>query len=224
MDMMMNLFSVFDPATSLGMNLNWVAAILGMVLFPASKWGSASRSMAFMDLIMGKLYKEMQALFSFKNKTVAVIFSALFLFVMFNNMMGLLPYIFTPTSHLAVSLSVALPLWLGYFSYGWVMSAKCMLAHLVPLGTPMMLMPFMVIIESVSSLIRPLTLAVRLMANMIAGHLLLTLISSAVSMESSLFLLGVIFMQVVLVILEVAVAIIQSYVLVILSVLYSSEI
>nr|ASN74443.1 ATP synthase F0 subunit 6 [Armadillidium vulgare] len=222
--MMTNLFSVFDPSSSMGLSMNWVSLILGMFLIPFSKWVVNSRWVVMMELLVMKLYSEMKVLFSSNSKMVAVIFSALFLFIMFNNIMGLTPYVYTATSHLAVTLSLALPLWLGYFMFGWVMNCKWMLAHLMPQGTPGLLMPFMVIIESVSSLIRPGTLAVRLMANMIAGHLLLVLVSSSVVGLSALMFWGIVLTQILLVVLEVAVAIIQSYVLVILSVLYSSEV
>nr|APU89545.1 ATP synthase subunit 6 [Porcellio dilatatus petiti] len=222
--MMTNLFSVFEPTSGLGLSLNWVSLSLGLLVYPLVKWGVSSRAMEFTATIYNLLYKEMNPLLSSKGKISALIFISMFFFIFWMNLMGLTPYIFTPTSHLAVTLSLALPLWLGYFSYGWVKNLSWMLAHLMPQGTPLALMPFMVVIESVSSMIRPLTLAVRLMANMIAGHLLLTLISSSaqVLMAGSLVCIGV--FQILLVVLEVAVAAIQAYVFVVLSVLYASEV
>lgn len=97
------------------------------------------------------------------------------------------------------------------------------MSHLVPLGTPAPLIPVMVIIESVRSVIRPFTLAIRLAANMIAGHLLLTLLGRQGSLElrrkGSLVLVSL----VALLTLECAVACIQSYVFTILSSLYLGE-
>jgi F-type H+-transporting ATPase subunit a len=97
------------------------------------------------------------------------------------------------------------------------------LAHLVPVGTPYILMPLIVIIELVRSLIRPLTLAVRLAANIVAGHLLMTLISSPLvhsePLASRLILSGLI----LLIVLESAVAFIQAYVFRILRALYLGE-
>jgi F-type H+-transporting ATPase subunit a len=97
-----------------------------------------------------------------------------------------------------------------------------MFAHLVPTGTPGALMSFIVLIELIRRVIRPITLSVRLAANIIAGHLLLTLVSSAISLSPLLILiiLGVISLAV----LESAVAIIQAYVFSILSVLYVEEV
>jgi len=99
-----------------------------------------------------------------------------------------------------------------------------MLAHLVPQSTPGALMPFMVVIETIRNIIRPLTLAVRLMANMVAGHLLITLLGNQTTLTSGLIFLSLILTQIILLTLESAVAIIQSYVFAVLSTLYAREI
>lgn len=99
-----------------------------------------------------------------------------------------------------------------------------MLAHLVPLGTPPVLIPFMVLIETVSNVIRPGTLAVRLAANMIAGHLLLVLLGNQGPSLSSSLLRILLVTQILLLTLEGAVAIIQSYVFAVLATLYSREV
>lgn len=100
-----------------------------------------------------------------------------------------------------------------------------MFAHLVPQGTPSVLIPFIVLIETIRNIIRPGTLAVRLAANIIAGHLLLTLLgNTGPSITSSLILSILIFSQILLLTLESAVAIIQSYVFAVLRTLYTREI
>jgi F-type H+-transporting ATPase subunit a len=99
-----------------------------------------------------------------------------------------------------------------------------MLAHLVPLGTPGVLMPFMVLIETTRNVIRPGTLAVRLAANMIAGHLLLVLLGNQGPSASSTILSLLLVTQILLLTLESAVAVIQSYVFAVLATLYSSEV
>lgn len=144
--------------------------------------------------------------------------------IIFNNFLGLFPYIFTRTSHLTLTLALALPLWLSFIIYGWVNHTQHIFAHLVPQGTPAVLMPFMVCIETIRNIIRPGTLAVRLAANMIAGHLLMTLLgNTGPSLSYSLvsLLIGA---QIALLVLESAVAIIQSYVFAVLSTLYSREV
>ena len=98
-----------------------------------------------------------------------------------------------------------------------------LLAHLVPVGTPRFLIPVIVIIETVRNVIRPLTLSIRLAANIVAGHLLLTLLGSQGPFlrlfNLSLLIIGLF----ILLLLEVAVACIQSYVFTILSSLYLNE-
>jgi F-type H+-transporting ATPase subunit a len=137
--------------------------------------------------------------------------------------MGLVPYIFTRTSHLSITLVLALPLWLGRMVWSIVFQYNSLLAHLVPTGTPTLLIPVMVVIETVRSVIRPITLSIRLAANMVAGHLLLTLLGSQgpnlAGLTLSLLFVGLI----LLLLLEVAVACIQSYVFTILSSLYLNE-
>jgi F-type H+-transporting ATPase subunit a len=77
-----------------------------------------------------------------------------------------------------MTLSLAFPLWLAFMIYGWFNHTRHILAHLVPLGTPGALIPFIVLIETTRNVIRPGTLAVRLAANIIAGHLLLVLLGN----------------------------------------------
>jgi F-type H+-transporting ATPase subunit a len=99
-----------------------------------------------------------------------------------------------------------------------------MFAHLVPQSTPGALIPFMVLIETVRNVIRPLTLAVRLIANIVAGHLLITLLGNQTAISSNFILLTLLGTQILLLTLETAVALIQSYVFAVLSTLYAREI
>nr|YP_010417548.1 ATP synthase F0 subunit 6 [Junonia intermedia]USF17616.1 ATP synthase F0 subunit 6 [Junonia intermedia] len=224
--MMNNLFSIFDPSTNiLNLPLNWISTFIGLMFIPYSFWFIPNRHFIVWNFISNKLHNEFKTLLGnnkFKGSTF--IFISLFFFVLFNNFLGLFPYIFTSTSHLNISLSISLTLWLSFMIYGWINNTQHMFIHMIPQGTPSILMPFMVLIETISNIIRPGTLAVRLTANMIAGHLLLTLLSSTGTNMSNYFLIILIFIQILLLILESAVAIIQAYVITILSTLYSSEV
>nr|YP_010946457.1 ATP synthase F0 subunit 6 [Caeparia donskoffi]WGO57175.1 ATP synthase F0 subunit 6 [Caeparia donskoffi] len=225
--MMTNLFSVFDPSTSFfNISLNWLSTILGLLLIPSSIWLIPSRHYFLWNMILLSLHKEFKMLIGYKSilKGSSFIFITLFSLIMFNNFLGLFPYVFTSTSHLSMTLSLAFPLWLSFLIFGWINNSQHMFAHLVPQGTPPILMPFMVCIETISNLIRPGTLAVRLAANMIAGHLLLTLLGNTGPSLSIYMLNLLIITQIALLILESAVAIIQSYVFAVLSTLYSSEV
>nr|QRV62397.1 ATP synthase F0 subunit 6 [Deronectes parvicollis] len=224
--MMTNLFSTFDPSTNiLNLPINWISTLLGISLIPMIFWFIPSRfSMLWIKIII-TLHKEFKTLLgNFNHKGSTFIFISLFSFILFNNFMGLFPYIYTSSSHMSMTFSLALPMWMSFMIFGWINHTQHMFAHLVPQGTPPMLMPFMVCIETISNIIRPGTLAVRLAANMIAGHLLLTLLGNTGPMMNSIMISFLIMTQILLLTLEFAVSIIQSYVFAILSTLYSSEV
>nr|ALO70335.1 ATP synthase F0 subunit 6 [Atheta sp. 2 EF-2015] len=221
--MMTNLFSSFDPSTNI-FSLNWLSTFLGLLFIPSMYWLIPSRWNFLWIKIIMILHNEFKILLGTKIKGSTLIFISLFSVIVFNNFLGLFPYIFTSSSHLVMTLALALPLWLSFMIYGWLNNTIHMFAHLVPQGTPPVLMPFMVLIESISNIIRPGTLAVRLAANMIAGHLLMTLLGNTGSSLSLLMINILIITQLLLLILESAVAIIQSYVFAVLSTLYSSEV
>nr|UDD74606.1 ATP synthase F0 subunit 6 [Monodiamesa sp. 1 CZ-2021a] len=224
--MMTNLFSVFDPSTTIfNLSLNWLSTFIGLLMIPCSYWFMPSRFNIIWNNILLTLHKEFKTLLGPSGHNGSTfIFISLFSLILFNNFLGLFPYIFTSTSHLTLTLSLALPLWLSFMIYGWINHTQHMFAHLVPQGTPSVLMPFMVCIETISNIIRPGTLAVRLTANMIAGHLLLTLLGNTGNSLSMFLITFLIIGQIALLVLEAAVAIIQSYVFAVLSTLYSSEV
>nr|AEP27512.1 ATP synthase F0 subunit 6 [Barynotus obscurus] len=222
---MTNLFSTFDPTTNLNLSLNWMSMILGIIIMPPMFWVIPSRiNMLWIKLIL-TLHNEFKNHIKTENfKGTTLIFISLFTFIIFNNSLGLFPYIFTCSSHMSFTLALSLPLWLTFMFYGWCKNTTHMFAHLIPQGSPKILFPFLVIIETASNIIRPMTLAIRLTANMIAGHLLVTLLGNMGSILNFYMLNILIILQILLLILEMAVAMIQSYVFSTLSTLYSSEV
>nr|AML60301.1 ATP synthase F0 subunit 6 [Mesembrinella sp. ACMJ-2016] len=224
--MMTNLFTVFDPSSSIfNLSLNWMSTFMSIIMIPSVYWLMPSRYHIFWNNILTTLHKEFKTLLGPMSYTGSTfMFVSLFSMILFNNFMGLFPYIFTSTSHLVLTLTLALPLWLCFMLYGWINNTQHMFTHLVPQGTPAVLMPFMVCIETISNIIRPGTLAIRLTANMIAGHLLLTLLGNTGPSMTTMLLSMLIITQIALLVLEMAVAMIQSYVFAVLSTLYSSEV
>nr|QEJ81481.1 ATP synthase F0 subunit 6 [Luciola sp. FM20] len=223
--MMTNLFSSFDPSTSMKLALNWISTTLGLFMLPSMFWITPSRINFMWIKIFSTLNNEFKTILKMKKmKMSSMMFVSMFSLILFNNFLSLFPYIFSSTSHLILTLTLSLPLWFSFMIYGWLNNSIHMFAHLVPQGTPTILMPFMVCIETISNIIRPGTLAIRLTANMIAGHLLLTLMGSTGNKLSLLMINILIITQLLLLLLESAVAIIQSYVFSILSTLYSSEV
>nr|AVT44059.1 ATP synthase F0 subunit 6 [Podagrion sp. JY-2018] len=222
--MMMNLFSIFDPSSSMNLSLNWFSSLYLILFLPLNYWFIYSRYNMIWLMLFNYLNKEMKMLLSNNmNMMNILMFISLFSMIMLNNFLGLFMYLFTSSSHLVFSLGLSLMFWVAYMLYGWINHMNHMFIHLVPQGTPSVLMVFMVLIESISNIIRPGTLAVRLSANMIAGHLLMTLISSTGVSLSLLLLLLMLLSQSILIILELSVSFIQAYVFMVLSVLYSAE-
>nr|QXX99448.1 ATP synthase F0 subunit 6 [Aconurella prolixa] len=217
--MVMNLFSVFDPATGI-FSLNWLSMML-ILTIPSPFWNLPSKSLIIILIVFKSLTKEI--IMHINKIEPTIMFLSMFTFIMVNNLMGLVPYVFTATAHLTFSLTLALTIWMSLMIYGWLKKTNNMFIHLVPVGTPYPLMPFMVMIESISNIIRPGSLAVRLTANMIAGHLLMTLLGNNLS-NSFINMLMMMWLFMGLMMFELAVAFIQSYVFMTLSALYSSEI
>lgn len=221
---MNNLFSVFDPQAFFGLSLNWVSSII-ILLLPSSFWLSSNKNKLLLKSIIMYIYKETNNHLSpIPSPGMAQFILSLFIFILLNNFLGLFPYIFTSRTHLTFTLSLRLTFWLGYFIVRTIININNFLRHLVPLGTPYVLLPFIVVIELVRAVIRPFTLCVRLAANIVAGHLLLCLISTPIvssSLSIGILIIGGLYL---LRVLEVAVSFIQSYVFSTLSSLYISEI
>nr|YP_009107163.1 ATP synthase F0 subunit 6 [Eulimnogammarus vittatus]AIT99447.1 ATP synthase F0 subunit 6 [Eulimnogammarus vittatus] len=219
--MMTNLFSIFDPSTPNFLFSNWVSMFLFIFLMPSFMWKYSSRPKFFSFTLTTYIFKEFKPLI--KKSSYFLIFPVTFFtFIAYNNLFGLAPYIFTGTSQLVFTVTLALPIWLTLMFYGWLNNTSNLLIHLIPQSTPVFLMPFMVLVETVSNMIRPLTLAVRLTANMVAGHLLIVLLNS--TDLSYILLTPLVFSaKQMLLLLELAVAFIQAYVFSVLVTLYASE-
>lgn len=223
--MITNLFSIFDPTTNYNLNLNWLSCLLVLLIIPLKFWLLPNNYSLIYKKIIILLYNEFKVIVNIKNNNkFNIIFISLFSFIILNNFLGLFPYIFTATRHLTLNLTLALPLWFSLLLYGWIKKTNHIFTHLVPQGTPFVLIPFIVCIESIRNIIRPITLTVRLTANIIAGHLLLTLLREIGPNLNPLLSPIIIISASILLTLESAVAIIQSYVFSVLITLYSSEI
>ena len=147
----------------------------------------------------------------------------LFMFVLFANMVGMLPYSFTVTSHIIVTFALAAIVFIGITILGFIKHGFKYLEIFVPKGVPIILLPLIVIIEIISYLSRPVSLSVRLFANMMAGHTMLKVFGGFVI---SLGLLGgwlPLGFSVALTGLEILVAFLQAYVFAILTCIYLND-
>nr|YP_009058790.1 ATP synthase F0 subunit 6 [Selenops bursarius]AIM52656.1 ATP synthase F0 subunit 6 [Selenops bursarius] len=218
----MSLFSVFDPTSYFGMTMNWIIMILIFVYFPVKYYLMSGGLFLMFKLIYDSISKVFTEVSMPRHIGLNFLSVMVFMYLVVSNLMGLFPFVFTSTAHPMITLGMGLVLWLSFFSMGWIMNFKNSSAHLVPEGSPIILAPLMVLIESISHFIRPFTLSIRLAANMMAGHLIVGLLSS-ISMIGMFGFLSSLFLQSTLMILEFGVAIIQGFVFSILLLLYATE-
>nr|APD82842.1 ATP synthase F0 subunit 6 [Stenella longirostris] len=221
-----NLFASSMIPAMLGIPITTLIIMFPTMLFPTPNRLINNRMIAIQQWLTKLTSKQLMITHSPKGQTWSLMLISLFLFIASTNLLGMLPHSFTPTTQLSMNLGMAIPLWAGTVFIGFRNKTKMSLAHLLPLGTPTFLIPMLVMIETISLFIQPLALAVRLTANITAGHLLLHLIGSATLalMSISLFTALITFIILtLLIILEFAVALIQAYVFTLLVSLYLQD-
>nr|AQS27686.1 ATP6 [Dendropicos stierlingi]AQS27717.1 ATP6 [Dendropicos stierlingi] len=225
----MNL-SFFDQFTSpclLGIPLILLSMLFPALLIPSpgNRWVT-NRLSTLQSWCIDLITKQLMTPLNKNGHKWALILTSLMVLLLSINLLGLLPYTFTPTTQLSMNMALAFPLWLATLLTGLRNQPSASLGHLLPEGTPTLLIPALILIETTSLLIRPLALGVRLTANLTAGHLLIQLISTAstalLSIMPTISILTTTILL-LLTILEVAVAMIQAYVFVLLLSLYLQE-
>nr|YP_009943996.1 ATP synthase F0 subunit 6 [Pachycephala philippinensis]QOD95840.1 ATP synthase F0 subunit 6 [Pachycephala philippinensis] len=225
--MSLAFFDQFSSPSVLGIPLILIATMFPALLIPSpnNRWITnrlSTLQLWFINLVTKQLMMPLDK----KGHKWALILTSLMIFLLLINLLGLLPYTFTPTTQLSMNLALAFPLWLATLLTGLRNQPSISLGHLLPEGTPTPLIPALILIETTSLLIRPLALGVRLTANLTAGHLLIQLISTAtIALFSTMPVVSLLTLLVLflLTILEVAVAMIQAYVFVLLLSLYLQE-
>nr|YP_009349013.1 ATPase subunit 6 [Syncrossus hymenophysa]BAW88631.1 ATPase subunit 6 [Syncrossus hymenophysa] len=225
--MAMSFFDQFESPSYLTIPLFVIAVALPWVMYPnpTPRWLN-SRLVTIQGWLINRFTKQLMLPLNLGGHKWALLLASLMLFLITTNMLGLLPYTFTPTTQLSLNMGLAVPLWLATVIIGMRNQPTKTLGHLLPEGTPIPLIPILIIIETISLFIRPLALGVRLTANLTAGHLLIQLMSTAVFvllplMPTVAFMTATVLF--LLTLLEVAVAMIQAYVFVLLLSLYLQE-
>nr|QOJ46767.1 ATP synthase F0 subunit 6 [Eudyptes chrysocome] len=225
--MNLSFFDQFASPCLLGIPLILLSMLFPTLLFPTPNNRWITNRLSTLQLwSIHSITKQFMNPLNKEGHKWALILTSLMILLLTVNLLGLLPYTFTPTTQLSMNMALAFPLWLATLLTGLRNQPSISLGHLLPEGTPTPLIPALIMIETTSLLIRPLALGVRLTANLTAGHLLIQLISTAITtllpimpavsiLTASILLL--------LTILEVAVAMIQAYVFVLLLSLYLQE-
>uniref|UniRef100_UPI0028FCDC25 ATP synthase F0 subunit 6 n=1 Tax=Tigrigobius multifasciatus TaxID=203335 RepID=UPI0028FCDC25 len=223
----LDLFSQFASPTYYGVPLIVLALLFPWLALPnpSIQWLS-SRPLTLQAWSFDNFNHQIFNPINVPGHKWALLLTSLLVYLASLNILGLLPYTFTPTTQLSMSLGLAFPFWLATVLIGFRNQPTAAAGHLLPEGTPILLIPVLIIIETISLFIRPLALGVRLTANLTAGHLLMQLISTAafvmMNMMPALAILTFLVL-ILLTVLEVAVAMIQGYVFVLLISLYLQE-
>nr|YP_005976.1 ATP synthase F0 subunit 6 [Masturus lanceolatus]BAD14280.1 ATPase subunit 6 [Masturus lanceolatus] len=225
--MTLSFFDQFMSPTLIGVPLMALALSLPWILYPTptARWLN-NRLLTLQNWFINRFTQQLLLPLNLGGHKWALILTSLMLFLITLNMLGLLPYTFTPTTQLSLNMGLAVPLWLATVIIGMRNQPTIALGHLLPEGTPTLLIPVLIIIETISLFIRPLALGVRLTANLTAGHLLIQLIATAAFVLLPLMPTVAILtatLLFLLTLLEVAVAMIQAYVFVLLLSLYLQE-
>nr|YP_010409679.1 ATP synthase F0 subunit 6 [Sapajus apella macrocephalus]YP_010409900.1 ATP synthase F0 subunit 6 [Sapajus apella]URH14421.1 ATP synthase F0 subunit 6 [Sapajus apella macrocephalus]URH15045.1 ATP synthase F0 subunit 6 [Sapajus apella]URH15058.1 ATP synthase F0 subunit 6 [Sapajus apella]URH15071.1 ATP synthase F0 subunit 6 [Sapajus apella macrocephalus]URH15084.1 ATP synthase F0 subunit 6 [Sapajus apella macrocephalus] len=218
-----NLFASFNMPMILGVPLATLFILFPTMLITPSNNLNNNRFSSLQQWLIQLMLKQMMMNHTTKGQAWSLMLLTLITFITLNNLLGIMPYTFTPTTQLSMNLGMAIPLWMATVLTGLRFKTKATLAHFLPQGTPTLLIPMLIIIETISLFIQPMALAVRLTANITAGHLLMHLLGDTTLTLLSIYLSSsviTIIVIILLITLELGVALIQAYVFTLLVSLY----
>lgn len=211
-----NLYMVFAGALIVAL---MVYGMREAAMVPGRMQGLAESAYGFIDdMVVAQVGEEGRRFFPF-------VFT-LFMFILFGNMLGLFPYAFTFTSHITVTFALAATVFVLVTAVAIALHGRKFFGYFMPEGAPMWLAPIIIPVEIVSYLSRPISLSVRLFANMMAGHVMLKVFATFVVMLAGLGTVGPVLslmplaLNIALVAFEVLVAFLQAYVFAILTCIY----
>nr|YP_010545664.1 ATP synthase F0 subunit 6 [Acanthopleura loochooana]UYG48460.1 ATP synthase F0 subunit 6 [Acanthopleura loochooana] len=228
--MLMDIFSSFDEQNFTVLKkipMIWIMGMAPLYYVHSTYWISYSRWYLFMNKLKGFMMSQAMRT---KGATITgfnSIIISIFVMLIVTNLAGLFPYVFSVTSHLVFAFSFGLPMWLALIMSGALFNLKSVIAHFLPSGAPSALNPFLVLVETISISVRPVTLSIRLTANMSAGHIILGLVgaylSSGIFSYSALVILILVIVEIFYFMFEVGVSLIQAYIFSLLITLYSDD-
>lgn len=202
-------------ATSVTMLLMYIAVNRKQVI--------PSRSQAMAENIYDMIGSMIEQNIGVQGKKFFPLIFSIFLFILSCNLLGMVPYSFTVTSHLSITLALAMLVFCLMTIVGFIKHGFHFLSLFLPAGTPLWLAPLMIIIEFFAYLARPVSLSLRLAANMIAGHVLLKVLVGFVVIMSIFLKPLPIPVIVILIGFEIFVAMLQAYIFTILTCVYLND-
>nr|YP_008593210.1 ATP synthase F0 subunit 6 [Sepia apama]BAN81937.1 ATPase6 [Sepia apama] len=228
--MMVDIFSSFDDHNSTLFSahiMTWLLSLWSLIFINSSFWINTSNLSNMISLPKQIINIQTTRSYSMNLGGFMLTISSLFITIINFNLLGLMPYVFSTTSHLTMTFTLALPLWLSLIISSYMKNSYSSIAFMLPLATPTFLIPFLPIIETLSILVRPITLSIRLAANISAGHIILTLIgdyfTALVLMNNYMISMMILMISVGYFIFEVGISIIQGYIFSLLITLYTDD-
>lgn len=228
------------PLQIAGVDVSFTNSALWMVIAAVVSSGFLALAMRRPAMVPGRLQVSAEMLYSFianmihenmgtKGMQYFPLIFTLFMTILMGNLLGLIPFSFTYTSHLIVTLALALIVFMTVIIFGFARHGLHFLSIFLPPGVPLWLTPLILPLEVISFLIRPITLSVRLFANMMAGHLMLKVFAgfsvAMASMGAAGYLAGMgpMLFNTILIAFELLVALIHAYVFSVLSCIYLKD-
>lgn len=228
---MLDIFSSFDPAISIifatSPLLFWRINIITILIIAPIFWRRPSSFFWLWSYPIDLINAQTLRTNTTNLKGLSGVLISLFIFIIIINFIGIAPYVFSASSHLIFTFTLGLPLWLSLILSSSLYSPYSTIARLLPRGAPAWLNPFLILIETISTAVRPITLSVRLAANISAGHIVLTLLRvylvfTILSFISSASVL-LFFIQVGYTLFEIGICLIQAYIFCLLLSLYTED-
>lgn len=216
-------FDLSFTNSSLFMLLGMVLTLSLLFLAIRKKEIVPSRTQILAENIFGIIDSMIDQNIGEKGKRYFPLILSLFLFILACNLLGMIPYSFTVTSHLSITFALAMLVFLLMTIVGFINHGTHFLSLFLPAGTPLWLAPLMIVIELFAYLARPVSLSLRLAANMIAGHVLLKVLVGFVVIMSIFLKPFPMVLIVILIGFEIFVAILQAYIFAILSCVYLND-
>ena len=229
--MLTDIFSSFDPdinsiIISLPSPIFWLLNLRCIFVFFSNFWIAPNSIIQLTSQIKNVIQEQTSRTSGKHLKGLGTVLTAVFILIISRNIIGLFPYVFRTRRHLFFTISLAIPLWLRLIISSIFTSPTRFIAGILPGGAPDWLNPFLALVESISILLRPITLSFRLAANISAGHIALGLIgiysATALITSTSNFILLII-IQIFYIIFELGICLIQAYIFCLLLSLYADD-
>jgi len=231
--MISNIFSSFDmrdiPNFSLTFSaLPWILTFFTLTLLFSSFYLHLNRFSIPLVNILNFLYDQSRRVNGTHIVNFPTLTIALFFFILTSNLTGLVPYVIGPTAHMAFTLSLSFPVWFSIVLSAFIFNPYLTTASLLPSGAPSFLNPFLVVVETVRILVRFITLALRLAANLTVGHVILGALGTysafalfSIPIKLPAFL--TIAIRIGYIMFEFGVAALQAYIFFLLTSLYTND-